>query len=147
MKTEPSTYSIDDLKRDKTTHWEGIRNYQARNFMMHDMSIQDPVLIYHSNAKPPGIVGLARVCSDPYPDFFAWDASSQYADPASTPEHPRWFMVDVAFEQQFSTMISLQTLKDDPMLADMLVVKKGVRLSIQPVKYETFQYIMNQYVL
>ena len=99
MKTEPNTYSIDDLKRDGTTHWEGIRNYQARNFMMNDMGIGDEVLIYHSNAKPPGIVGLAVVSSEPYPDHFAWDDSSNYFDPKSTKETPRWFMVDVTFKR------------------------------------------------
>ena len=145
MKTEPNTYSIDDLKRDGTTHWEGIRNYQARNFMMNDMGIGDEVLIYHSNAKPPGIVGVAVVSSASYPDHFAWDDSSNYFDPKSTKETPRWFMVDVTFKTKLKQIVSLEKLKNDPNLANMMVIKKGVRLSIQPVQDEDFAYIIETY--
>jgi len=108
MKTEPDVYSIDDLKKQHKTPWEGIRNYQARNFMMKEMSIGDEVFIYHSNAKPPGIVGLAKVSSSAYPDHFAWDDSSKYFDPKSTKESPRWFMVDVEFVKKFNDLISLE---------------------------------------
>ena len=97
MKSEPGCYSIDDLQNDGITQWEGVRNYQARNFMMKDMSIGDEVLFYHSNAKPPGIAGLATVCKRAYPDYFALDDQSKYFDPKATPEKPIWHMVDVKF--------------------------------------------------
>tara|TARA_Y100001935_G_C17309646_1_gene514895 strand:- start:4277 stop:4741 length:465 start_codon:yes stop_codon:yes gene_type:complete len=145
MKTEPNVYSIDDLKRERKTQWEGIRNYQARNFMMKDMRIGDQVFIYHSNATPPGIVGLATVSSEPYPDHFAWDDTSKYFDPKSTQENPRWYMVDVTFEKKFKTMISLEQLKNDRNLTDMMVTKKGSRLSIQPVETSEFEYIIKTY--
>ena len=145
MKTEPDVYSIDDLKRQGITPWEGIRNYQARNFMMNDMSIGDDVFIYHSNAKPPGIVGLATICSEPYPDHFAWDDASKYFDPKSTKQNPRWHMVDVKYKQTFSTMIPLDVLKKDLNLDGMLLVKKGMRLSIQPVQKKHFDYIIKKY--
>ena len=145
MKTEPDVYSIDDLKRQGVTPWEGIRNYQARNFMMNDMSIGDDVFIYHSNAKPPGIVGLATICSEPYPDHFAWDDASKYFDPKSTKQNPRWHMVDVMYKQTFSTMIPLDVLKKDLNLDGMLLVKKGMRLSIQPVQKKHFDYIIKKY--
>jgi predicted RNA-binding protein with PUA-like domain len=145
MKTEPNVYSIDDLEREKKTQWEGIRNYQARNFMMKDMRIGDQVLIYHSNATPPGIVGLATVASEPYPDYFAWDDASKYFDPKSTQDNPRWYMVDVTFEKKFNAMISLEQLKNDRNLKDMMVTKKGSRLSIQPVESGEFEYIIKTY--
>ena len=145
MRTEPDVYSIDDLKRDGKTQWEGIRNYQARNFMMKEMSVGDQVLIYHSNAKPPGIVGLASVCSEPYPDHFAWDDSSKYFDPKSPKENPRWYMVDVKFEKKLNQMISLEQLKNDRNLIEMMVTKKGSRLSIQPVQDDEFEYIIKTY--
>ena len=145
MKTEPDVYSIDDLATQKTTPWEGIRNYQARNFMMKDMTIGDDVFIYHSNAKPPGIVGLAKVCSKPYPDHFAWDDASKYFDPKSTKENPRWFMVDVEFVKKFDQLISLEQLKEDPELSNMMVTRKGARLSIQPVEEHEFNYILRTY--
>lgn len=145
MKTEPDVYSIDDLENEGKTHWEGIRNYQARNFMMNDMTVGDEVLIYHSNASPPGIVGLATIASEPYPDHFAWNDESKYFDAKSTPEKPRWFMVDVAFKKKLNQMISLETLKNDTNLIDMMVTKKGSRLSIQPVSDTEFDYIIKTY--
>ena len=145
MKTEPDVYSIDDLKRQGITPWEGIRNYQARNFMMNDMSIGDEVFIYHSNAKPPGIVGLATICSEPYPDHFAWDDASKYFDPKSPKHKPRWHMVDVKYKQTFSNMIPLDILKKDATLDGMLLLKKGMRLSIQPVQKNHFDYIIKEY--
>ena len=145
MKTEPDVYSIDDLKNEGKTHWEGIRNYQARNFMMKDMAIGDEVFIYHSNATPPGIVGLASIASAPYPDHFAWNDESNYFDAKSTPEKPRWFMVDVKFKKKFNQMISLEILKSDTNLIDMMVTKKGSRLSIQPVSDTEFDYMIKTY--
>ena len=147
MKTEPDVYSIDDLKQQGITPWEGIRNYQARNFMMNDMSIGDEVFIYHSNAKPPGIVGLATICSEPYPDHFAWDDASKYFDPKSPKQNPRWHMVDVKYKQTFSKMIPLDILKKDLNLDGMLLIKKGMRLSIQPVQKKHFDYIIKKYTL
>ncbi|MGA0242086.1 MAG: EVE domain-containing protein [Candidatus Marinamargulisbacteria bacterium] len=145
MKTEPDVYSIADLEAEGRTPWEGIRNYQARNFMMNDMCVGDEVFIYHSNAKPPGIVGLGTICSDPYPDHFAWNDDSKYFDPKSTPSSPRWFMVDVQYKATFSAMISLNQLKTDRALVDMMVVQKGARLSIQPVSIQHFDYILRTY--
>ena len=141
MKSEPSAYSIDDLQREGKTHWEGIRNYQARNYMRDDMQIGDLMLFYHSNAKPAAVVGVGRVCSKPYPDFFSWDAGSHYFDPKSSPENPRWFMVDVEFVEKFSQTISLGELKAHPKLQGLLVIKRGMRLSIQPVIKEHFEMI------
>ncbi len=146
MKTEPDVYSIDDLEKEGVTHWEGIRNYQARNFMMNDMKIGDEVLIYHSNASPPGIVGLATISSKSYPDHFAWDDTSKYFDPKSPESSPRWFMVDVKFKQKLANMISLETLKNDPNLTDMVVTRKGSRLSIQPVTDSEFEYITKKLI-
>jgi len=142
MKTEPTTYSIDDLQNEGVTSWEGVRNYQARNFMRDDMHIGDKVLFYHSNTTPPGFVGLAEVCKDAYPDHFALNAKSQYFDPKSTEEKPRWMMVDVKFIKKFNDIISLEKLREIDALKDMLVIKKGMRLSIQPVTKVEYDYIV-----
>ncbi|MBI9083479.1 MAG: EVE domain-containing protein [Desulfobacterales bacterium] len=132
MKTEPAVYSMDDLERDGRTPWEGVRNYQARNFMRDKMQPGDRVLIYHSNAAPPGVAGLARVCSAPYPDAFAWDPDSAYFDARSTPDKPLWFLVDICFEEKFSRLIALSEMRADPALDGMALLKKGQRLSILP---------------
>lgn len=142
MKSEPDTYSIDDLKKNTVTHWEGIRNYQARNYMRDTMKIGDRMLFYHSNATPPGIAGTGIICKEAYPDHFSWNPTSAYFDPKSTPDNPRWCMVDVKFDTKFDTFISLETLKRDPNLESMLVIKKGMRLSIQPVDKAHFDYIL-----
>jgi predicted RNA-binding protein with PUA-like domain len=141
MKSEPSVYSIDDLKKEGTTMWDGVRNYQARNFMMKDMKVGDKVLFYHSNADPPGIAGIAQVSKESYPDPTQFDPSSKYFDQKSSKENPRWFLVDIAFVSKFDTLIPLETLKSDPELHDMMVVQKGQRLSVQPVTKEEFDYI------
>lgn len=141
MKSEPDAYSIDDLERDGTEHWDGIRNYQARNFMMRDMKPGDEVLFYHSSCKVPGVVGLARVCKEAYPDFTAWDPDSKYYDPKSTPEKPRWFMVDVEFVSKFPEVVSLSQLREVPSLQGMRLLQKGNRLSIMPVEKSEFQTI------
>ncbi len=143
MKSEPSVYSIDHLKRDKKTHWEGVRNYQARNFMKNDMKVGDLALFYHSNAKEIGVVGIAKICSNAYPDYFAFDKNSKYFDPKSTKENPRWFMVDVCFVKKFKKIISLLELKKNQKLKNMKVVQKGTRLSIQPVSENEFKEILN----
>ena len=111
MKSEPSVFSIDDLRANKTEPWDGVRNYQARNFMRDQMQLEDEILFYHSNCHPPGIAGLAVVAKTAFPDFTAWDAKSQYYDPKSTPQAPRWVMVEVRFKQKFHHLISLNELK------------------------------------
>lgn len=141
MKSEPEAYSIDDLKRDKTEHWDGIRNYQARNFMMQDMQVGDEVLLYHSSCSVPAAVGLARVAKAAYPDFTAWDPESNYYDPKSTPDKPRWFMVDISFVKKFPTAVPLKTMRETPELEGMRLLQKGNRLSIIPVSREHFQTI------
>ena len=143
MKTEPDVFSIDDLKNSstKTTHWEGVRNYQARNFMRDEMCKGDMVLIYHSNCKPPGVAGLAQVSKEGYPDFFAWDKRSKYFDSKCDPENPRWIMVDVKFKKKFKEIISLERLRDYRQLKEMIILKKGNRLSITPVTKKEFEFI------
>ncbi len=142
MKSEPSAYSISDLKRDKKTYWDGVRNYQARNFMRDDMKCGDLVLFYHSNAKPPGIVGLAKVCQEGYPDQSAFDPESKYFDPKSNPNHPTWIHVDIQFVRQFKRIISLNDIKKNIKLSSMKVVQKGSRLSVQPVLAKEFEEIL-----
>ncbi len=142
VKSEPEVYSIDDLERDGSTHWDGVRNYQARNFMRDDMQVGDRVLFYHSNTKPPGVAGLARVARHAYPDFTALDPGSKYHDPKASPDDPRWMMVDVAFEAKLPRLVSIQELKDNETLADMPVVQRGQRLSIQPVAPEHFDEVL-----
>ncbi len=141
MKSEPTVYSIDDLARDGRTHWDSIRNYQARNFMRDEMRVGDLVLFYHSNASPPGVAGIARVCREAYPDFTAWDLKSKYFDPKSTPDDPIWMMVDVEFVEKFPHFVALAELKATKELAGMLVLRRGMRLSIQPVEPEHFALI------
>jgi predicted RNA-binding protein with PUA-like domain len=140
MKSEPDSYSIDDLAKDKVTPWDGVRNYQARNYMMKEMSVGDEVLFYHSNTKPPGVVGLATVTSGAQPDITAQDPESDYYDPKACVENPRWYCVNVGFKKKLPTPVSLQSIKDNPKLKKMLLVQKGQRLSIQPlteIEYKT----------
>ncbi len=133
MKSEPTCYSIDDLKRDAVGMWDDVRNYQARNFIRDDMEVGDRVLFYHSSTKDVGIVGLAEIKREAYPDPTQFDATSYKCDPKSKKENPRWFSVDVAFVEKFAEPLLLAELKNDPFFADMLVVKQGMRLSVQPV--------------
>ena len=142
MKSEPNVYSIDQLRKEGTACWEGVRNYQARNFMRDDMKEGDLVFFYHSNVKPTGIVGLAQVVKEAYPDHFAWDKNSKYFDKKSSPENPRWFMVDVGFVEKWKEPVTLEQLKKDPTFEEMLVTKPGMRLSIQPVEEAHFNRIV-----
>lgn len=142
MKSEPDVYSIDDLKRDTTTYWEGVRNYQARNFMRDQMNIGDQVLFYHSNATPPGVAGIAKISKTGYADFTAWDPKAKYFDPKTDSDNPRWYMVDIQFVEKFSELVTLETIKADPKLTEMLVVKRGMRLSIQPVEKKHFERVV-----
>ena len=141
MKSEPDAYSIHDLENDRKTDWDGVRNYQARNFMRDDMRAGDQVLFYHSNAKPPGIAGLARVSREAFPDYTAWDVNSKYFDPKASSDNPTWQMVEIEFVCVFSHFISLQELKEHPDLGSMIVTQKGSRLSIQPVEKQHFNII------
>ena len=141
MKSEPDVYSIDDLERDGTEPWEGVRNYQARNFMR-EMAEGDLVLFYHSNAKPPGVAGICRVHRAAYPDPTQFDPKSDYYDAKSKKDEPRWSMVDVGFVEKFAEEVSLQALKDDPALTGMRVTQKGSRLSVQPVDAKHFRRVL-----
>lgn len=142
MKSEPDVFSIDDLEKNKTTLWEGVRNYQARNFMMKDMQIGDEVLFYHSNAEPPGIAGVATVSKLAIPDPLQFDKKSEYYDPKATKEKPIWYCVEVKFKKKFKNMLSLNEIKSDKNLKNMIVIQKGSRLSINPVDKKDFEYIL-----
>lgn len=141
MKSEPSVYSIEDLKKEKEAFWDGVRNYQARNFMMRDMKIGDKALFYHSNAKPSGAAGQISICREAAPDPTAFDKSSPYFDPKSTREAPRWFGVTVRFERA-CRLIPLSRLRLEKPLSNMLLLKKGQRLSVMPVSEKEFQHIL-----
>lgn len=136
MKSEPEVFSFDDLKRAprQTTPWEGVRNYQARNFMRDAMRPGDTVLFYHSNCAEPGIVGLAEIASTAYPDPTQFDPASDYHDPRSSTADPRWLLVDVRFKADLPKPVSLREIKAHPLLQHMLVAQRGMRLSIQPVE-------------
>ena len=143
MKSEPGDYSIDDLERDGTEHWDGIRNYQARNIMRDQMQVGDRVLFYHSNAKPPGVVGVAEIASGPYTDHSQFDPQAKYFDPKSDPQEPRWIMVDVKFVEKLPRMVSLPELRGCPELTDMVLLNRS-RLSVQPVTQEQYAYILDR---
>ena len=142
MKSEPDAYSIDQLQKDKKTLWEGVRNYQARNFMTQTMQVGDQVLFYHSNTNPPSVVGLAQISKPAVADPTAFDPKSDYYEPKATPERPIWECVEVAFVEKFPTPLSLHDIKEDPKLKDMLLIRKGQRLSIQPVTKAEFTHIL-----
>jgi len=143
MKSEPDAFSIDDLAKVQQEPWSGVRNYQARNFMWKDMKIGDGVLFYHSNAKVPGIAGLAEVVSAAYPDPTQFDPESDYWDPKATPEKPRWFLVDVAFKRKFKAVLSLETLKAHAdVLGDFVLLNRGTRLSVLPVSKAQWQTLL-----
>ena len=143
MKSEPDAFSIDDLKKVKKEPWSGVRNYQARNFMWKDMKQGDGILFYHSNAKIPGIAGIAKVASKAYPDPTQFDPESGYWDPKATPEKPRWFLVDVSFVRKFTEVLSLEKLKDNAeILGDFVLLNRGTRLSVLPVTHDQWQTIL-----
>lgn len=141
IKSEPGAYSIDDLARDGSEPWDGVRNYQARNFMR-EMVKGDLIIFYHSSANPPGAAGVGRVSREAYPDPTQFDEKSKYHDPKSKKEDPRWSLVDVEFVEKFPTEIPLQSLKDDPALVGMRVTRKGSRLSVQPVDKKHFKRVL-----
>ncbi|HEX3529806.1 MAG TPA: EVE domain-containing protein [Thermoanaerobaculia bacterium] len=141
MKCEPEAYTIEDLERDGTATWEGVRNFQARNSMRDDMRIGDGVLFYASNAEPSGVTGLAEISREAYPDPYAFQKGHKYFDPKSDPENPTWMMVDIRFVAKFAEIIPLATLKETPGLDKMVVTQKGSRLSVQPVTPEEFAIV------
>lgn len=144
MKSEPSEFGIDDLiaMPGQTEHWDGVRNYQARNMMRDDMKIGDQVFFYHSNCAEPGIVGIMEVVKESYPDFTAFDPDDKHFDPKSDPDNPRWFMVDIKFVRKLSRTITLKELKEKPELADLALVRRGNRLSIMPVTEQQWEFIL-----
>jgi predicted RNA-binding protein with PUA-like domain len=144
MKSEPDVFSIDDLKAmpQKTEHWDGVRNYQARNMMRDLIKKGDLIFFYHSSCKLPGIVGIAEVVREGYPDDTAFDPEARYYDPKSDPENPRWYRVDVKFKRKLKRILSLQELKAMPELEDMPLLRKGNRLSIMPVTAQHWEIIL-----
>ena len=142
MKSEPEAFSIDDLARVGREPWDGIRNYQARNFMRDRMQIGDLAFFYHSNADPTGIAGIMRIASAPYPDPTAFDPEAKYYDPKSDPEHPRWYLVDVEFVRKLKRIITLAELRQHPELDGMALLRKGNRLSIMPVEPRHWHFIL-----
>ncbi len=141
MKSEPDVYSIDDLEQAQRGTWEGVRNYQARNHMR-DMRLGDLALFYHSSVTPPGVVGLMRICREAYADDTQFDPKSPYYDGKSRPDAPRWDRVDVEFVEKFPEFVTLEQLKSDPQCEGMLVIKRGMRLSVQPVQAAEFSHVL-----
>ncbi len=142
MKCEPAAYTIENLERDGKTSWEGVRNFQARNFIRDEMKEGDKVLFYASNADPSGVTGVAKIVRAAYPDKFATKKGHKYFDPRATPDDPIWYMVDIAFVEKFPAIVSLDTLKATRGLEEMGVIRKGNRLSIQPVTAREFDIVV-----
>ncbi len=143
MKSEPDTFSIDDLRTRGSEPWDGVRNYQARNFMRDGMRVGDGVFFYHSNCAEPGIVGLAEVASEAYPDPSQFDPKSDYFDPGARRDNPRWMLVDVAFVRKLKRTITLKELQALPALAEMALLRKGNRLSVMPVSAAEWKTILD----
>lgn len=145
MKSEPGEFGIDDLARrpGQTEPWDGVRNYQARNLMRDDMKLGDGVLFYHSNCEVPGIVGLAEIAREAYPDPTAFDPDHQHYDPKSRPDRPAWFMVDVRFVRKLRRVIPLAELKDRPELDGLALIRRGNRLSVMPVSAAQWEFILS----
>ena len=144
MKSEPETFSIDHLKKKKKSGWDGVRNYQARNFMRDQMKMGDLILFYHSSCDIPGVAGIARVSKESYPDPTQFDFTTDYYDPKSTLENPRWHMVEVEFVEKFNSIFTLSEIKNTIELESMIVAQRGSRLSINPVTEREFNFIRNK---
>ncbi len=144
VKSEPHVFSVDDLAacENQITCWDGVRNYQARNMLRDDMKLRDQVLFYHSNTDEPAIVGLTHVIREGYPDHTAFDSRDPHFDAKSDPEHPRWYMVDIKLDTIFAAPLSLNKLRTVPALEKMELLRRGSRLSVQPVRPEEFAVIM-----
>ena len=145
FKSEPSAYSFTDLMNDPDgwAEWDGVRNYQARNLMRDDMKVGDSILFYHSNAKPMAVVGIASVVKEGYDDFHGLDPNDEHYDPKATPENPIWSMVDIKGERPLARPVTLDEIKKNPKLQDMLLIRKGMRLSIQPITKEEFDEVVS----
>ena len=143
MKSEPDTYSIDDLQSFVVDHWDGIRNYQVRNFFRDQMQVGDQAFFYHSNCKVPGIMGTMEIASKAYPDHTAFNPSEKYFDSKSDPENPRWLMVDVRYIRHLDRMIKLGELRLQKQIADMKLLQRGNRLSVLPLSKKEWQYILD----
>lgn len=141
VKTEPEVYSIDDLARDGSTDWTGVRNYQARNFLK-EMSVSDKVLVYHSNAEPSGVAGLAKIVGKAKPDKTQFDPKSEYFDGKATKDDPRWFCPEVGFVKKFRRLLALEELRRSKALAGLLLLQRGSRLSVIPVSEKHFKEIL-----
>lgn len=142
FKSEPNVFSIDDLERDQTTYWDGVRNYEARNYLRDKIKKGDIVLFYHSNCKAPGIYGICEVVKEGYPDFTQFDSSNKYFDPDSKKDNPTWFMVDIKFIKKLKRAITLDEMKKNPKLEKMRLLKKGNRLSIIPIHQREYEEII-----
>lgn len=144
VKSEPDIYSIDDLakEKDKTTYWDGVRNYQARNFIRDEMKLGDAVLFYHSNSDPTAVVGVCEVVKEAYPDFTAFDPDDSHYDPKSKKDNPAWMMVDIKLVKKFKTPVTLEEIKNNPKLNNMRLVQRGNRLSVFPVEKNEFDEIL-----
>lgn len=142
FKTEPTTFSIHDLEKQKSTFWEGVRNYQARNLLRDQIKKGDEVFVYHSNTEQPGIMGTAKVIKDGYPDQSQFNTKSKYYDSGATEDNPRWFLVDIAHQSTFKKPILLAELREIPSLSKMVLLQKGSRLSVQPVTEDQWKQIL-----
>jgi predicted RNA-binding protein with PUA-like domain len=145
LKSEPDVFSLEDLKNcpNQTEHWDGIRNYQARNLIRDEKKVGDRAFFYHSRQAEPAVIGTVRIVREAYPDHTSWDPTSKYFDKKSSTENPRWLMVDVQFESEFARPVTLKKLRNIPELKEMFLLRKGMRLSIQPVTEEEFQLILS----
>lgn len=144
IKSEPSVFSIDDLinSKEQTTYWDGVRNYQARNYLRDEMKINDKVIFYHSNSEPPAAVGVCEVVKEGYPDFTAFDPESNHYDPKSNPDSPAWFMVDVKFISKFANPVSIEQMRNKEKLKNLKLLQRGNRLSVMPISKEEFNQIV-----
>ena len=143
MKSEPDTYSIDDLKSFGVDHWDGIRNYQVRNFFRDQMCLGDQAFFYHSNCKEPGLVGIMEIASKAYPDHTAFEPNEKYFDVKSNPDNPRWLMVDVRYIRHLNRMISLSELREQQQLSEMKLLQRGNRLSVLPLSKDEWDFILS----
>jgi len=144
IKSEPSEFSIEDLEKseNQTTHWDGVRNYQARNFIRDEIKIGDKVLFYHSNAEPNAVVGICEVVKEAYPDHTQFDPKHEHFDPKSAKKNPNWFMVDIKLDKKFKKQVALEDIKANPKLAKMRLVQRGNRLSIMPVTTDEYEEVL-----
>jgi predicted RNA-binding protein with PUA-like domain len=141
FKSEPDEYSIDDLEKDGTTFWDGVRNYQARNFIRDEMKKGDQVLFYHSNTDPNAVVGICEITKEAYPDFTAFDPKNKHFDPKSREDNPSWFMIDIKFVKKLKNKVSLDEIKSNTKLNKMRLVQRGNRLSVFPIEKIEFDEI------